>query len=273
MRQAIATTTDGANVPADTLAFYRDVLFILNEASLPYMVGGAYALHHYTGIDRLTKDFDIFIARENYGAIHKALTVAGYKLDLTYPHWLAKVYDQGEFIDLIFSSGNGVATVDRTWFDHAPTARIFGVDSRICPAEEMIWSKAFVMERERFDGADVAHLILAAGRQLNWQHLMSRFDPHWRLLLSHLTLFGLIYPMHRHIIPESVMQELLTRLNDEIRSPSPEEKICGGTLLSREQYLNDIGQWGYRDARLAPLGNMTERDAAQWTAAILDNKH
>jgi hypothetical protein len=24
----------------------------------------------------------------------------------------------------------------------------------------MIWSKAFVMERERYDGADVAHVIL-----------------------------------------------------------------------------------------------------------------
>ena len=24
----------------------------------------------------------------------------------------------------------------------------------------MIWSKAFIMERERFDGADVAHLLL-----------------------------------------------------------------------------------------------------------------
>jgi len=273
MQQAIATTTDGANIPPDTLAFYRDVLFTLNEASLPYMVGGAYALHHYTGIDRLTKDFDIFIARENYSEIHRVLSAAGYKLDLAYPHWLAKVYDKGEFIDLIFSSGNGVATVDKTWFDHAPRARIFDVDSRICPPEEMIWSKAFVMERERFDGADVAHLLLAMGRQLNWQHLMSRFDPHWRLLLSHLTLFGLIYPMHRHIIPAGVMHALLARLNEEICTPSPSEKICGGTLLSREQYLNDIGQWGYRDARIAPIGNMTAQDTAQWTAAIFHKKH
>ena len=27
----------------------------------------------------------------------------------------------------------------------------------------MIWSKAFIMERERYDGADIAHLIWRAG--------------------------------------------------------------------------------------------------------------
>jgi hypothetical protein len=272
MLQAIATTTDGSNVPPDTLAFYRDILNTLNNASLPFMVGGAYALYHYTGIDRLTKDFDIFIAHEDYSAISRVLTAAGYKMDLAYPHWLAKVYDSGEFIDLIFSSGNGIATVDKSWFEHAPVAQIFDVDAKICPVEEMIWSKAFVMERERFDGADVAHLILAQGRQLNWRRLMVRFDPHWRLLLSHLTLFGLIYPVHRQIIPEFVMHELLERLNDEIRSAPPAEKICGGTLLSREQYLNDIGPRGYQDARVIPFGNMTEQAAAQWTAAIFHNK-
>ena len=31
----------------------------------------------------------------------------------------------------------------------------------LIPAEEMIWSKAFIMERERYDGADVAHILRA----------------------------------------------------------------------------------------------------------------
>lgn len=268
MQQAIATTTDGINIPPATLAFYRDILQILQEASLPCMVGGAYALHHYTGIDRLTRDFDIFIAREDYEIISRTLDDAGYRTELVYPHWLAKVYAGDDFVDLIFSSGNGIAAVDKTWFDHAPTAEIFGVDCRICPPEEMIWSKAFVMERERFDGADVAHLILAAGEELNWPRLLQRFDPHWRLLLSHLTLFGFIYPKYRQFIPVDVMQTLMQRLNQELWALPPEENICGGTLLSREQYLNDIELWGFTDARIAPLGAMTEWDTAQWTAAI-----
>jgi hypothetical protein len=85
MQQAIATTTDGINIPPATLAFYRDILQILQEASLPCMVGGAYALHHYTGIDRLTRDFDIFIAREDYEIISRTLDDAGYRTELVYP--------------------------------------------------------------------------------------------------------------------------------------------------------------------------------------------
>jgi hypothetical protein len=33
-----------------------------------------------------------------------------------------------------------------------------------CPPEEMIWSKAFVMERERYDGADARILFVRARR-------------------------------------------------------------------------------------------------------------
>ncbi len=58
----------------------------------------------------------------------------------------------------------------------------------------MIWSKAFIMERERYDGADIAHLILACGRDLDWRRLLGRFGRRWRVLLSHLVLFGFVYP-------------------------------------------------------------------------------
>jgi hypothetical protein len=134
----------------------------------------------------------------------------------------------------------------------------------------MIWSKAYVMERERYDGADIAHLIRACGSRLDWQRLLDRFGPHWRLLLSHLTLFGFIYAAQRDLVPAWVMDDLLERLRQEIHTPAPEHDICSGTLLSREQYLVDIQQWSYRDARLIPVGNMSEKDTAIWTEAIRD---
>jgi hypothetical protein len=87
-------------------------------------------------------------------------------------------------------------------------------------------------------------------------------------LLSHLILFGFIYPDQRALIPNDVMQTLLRRLEGEIQSAPPEKHLCQGTLLSRAQYLIDIEQWGYRDARLVPLGNMTPQETEQWTEAI-----
>jgi hypothetical protein len=44
--------------------------------------------------------------------------------------------------------------------------------------------------------------------------------------------------------------------------------VCRGTLVSRAQYLLDIGQYGYHDARLVPRGNMTPEDCIYWTWAI-----
>ena len=45
-------------------------------------------------------------------------------------------------------------------------------------------------------------------------------------------------------------------------------RLCRGTFLSREQYLVDVRQWGYRDARLPPFGNLSPTEAGRWTRAI-----
>ena len=50
--------------------------------------------------------------------------------------------------------------------------------------------------------------------------------------------------------------------------PTRDSKVCQGTLLSRAQYLVDIDEWGYEDARLKPRGAMTEEQLRLWTAAI-----
>jgi hypothetical protein len=251
-----------------TLRFYRNVLNLLNQASIPYLVGGTYALNFHTGLNRHTKDFDIFIDRADFHRIADVLAQAGYKTIMTYPHWLAKTFCDNDFVDLVFNSGNGVAEVDGEWFEHAVDGEIFGIPTRICPAEEMIWSKAFIMERERFDGADVAHLLHAAGSKMHWTRLLRRFEPHWQLLLSHLILFRFIYPTSRKNIPLWVMEDLQARLHEDLKTPTPEDKVCVGTLLSREQYLSDIDTWEYQDARLSPLGKMSPEEAEKWTDAI-----
>lgn len=41
--------------------FYRRVIQHLVDADLPFVVGGAFGLRHYTGIVRDTKDVDLFV--------------------------------------------------------------------------------------------------------------------------------------------------------------------------------------------------------------------
>lgn len=262
-------TSDGIDEGCGrTRRFYRAVLEILEEAGVDYMVGGAFAFHYYTGIRRDTKDLDIFIRERDFQRVSAALAPAGYRTELTYPHWLGKIRDNGDLVDVIFNSGNGVARVDEVWFEHAHEATVMDFPARICPVEETIWSKAFILERERFDGADIAHLLHACASEMNWSRLLQRFDPHWRVLLSHLVLFGFVYPAERDLVPLWVMEELLGRLQRELHDPAPSHAVCGGTLLSREQYLVDIEDQGYADARLRPLGSMSREHAKIWTNAI-----
>lgn len=248
--------------------FYLHTLSVLDESGLEYLVGGGHALEHYTAIGRDSKDFDIFVRRADYERVMGVLAAAGYCTELTFPHWLGKVSCEHGYIDVIFNSGNGVTTVDEAWFQHAATGNVFGRQVRLCPAEEMIWSKAFVMERERYDCADIMHLLLARSPGLDWSRLVGRFAEHWRVLFSHLCLFGFVYPGERGRIPEWVMSRFMGLLEREMRLKPPSQRLCQGTLLSREQYLVDIEQWGFVDVRHTDASMMTARDILLWTDAI-----
>ena len=178
----------------DLTRVYADALEALSASSIPFLIGGAHGLVRYLEVDRETKDLDVFIRPED---IHRTLSFfdeRGYRTELTFPHWLGKVFCGTALIDIIFSSGNAVARVDDDWFTHARDGEVFGVPVRLCPPEEMIWSKAFVQERERFDGADVLHLIRVRGPALDWPRLLARFGAHWRVLYSCVVRFGFVYP-------------------------------------------------------------------------------
>ncbi len=242
--------------------FYRRTLEILRASGIPFLVGGGYAVERHTGIERNTNDFDVFVLPEDAARVLATFADAGYHTRLVHQHWLGKIYQRGRYVDVIFNSGNGVVRVDPAWFEHSIEGEVFGQRVSLCPMEEMIWSKAFVMERERFDGSDVLHLIGAAATRLDWERLLQRFGPFWRILLAHLVLFGFVYPNERSKIPESVMRDLISRLNErDVKGPP----VCLGTFLSRVQYLSDL-ESGYQDGRLL-LGSMSAEEIARWTAA------
>lgn len=246
--------------------FYADTLRTLTEANVPFVVGGAFALKHYAGIGRATKDLDVFLRREDLDQALAALRAKGYLTEETFPHWLAKAWCGDKFVDFIYASANGLCRVDERWIADAKAIEIFGVQARLCPIEEVIWSKCFVMERERFDGADIYHLLAAQGKTLNWQRLLDNVGPNWRVLLGHLVFFGFVYPRDRENIPRWVMDQLLAKLNAD---HEPQDvPVCNGTLLSREQYLVDLTERGYADARVHPHGAVPEADIARWTDAI-----
>ena len=263
-----STAQHQSQLDPSTEAFYKKTLSLLVESKIPFMLGGAYALSQFMDFERHTRDLDVFVYRKDAQRILDVLSAAGFKTEMMFPHWLGKAFSGEDYVDVIFASGNGIAEVDEESFEHAKPAELLGIPVIALPAEDIIWSKAFIMERERYDGADIAHLFRACGHQLDWNRLLARFGEHWRVLLSHLILFGYIYPSHQSQIPDWVMTELLGKVSAEMAAKPETDKVCQGTILSRGQYLVDIDKWGYADARLEPRGHMNARDIARWTAAI-----
>jgi hypothetical protein len=245
--------------------FYIDALRKLQATDIPFLVGGAFAFSQYARRPRDTKDIDIFVRPDDCPRVLEAFRHVGYETELPFPHWLGKIRSGGHFMDVIFNSGNGVARVDDLWFEHAPKTNVLGVIVRLSPAEEMIWSKAFIQERERFDGADVLHLLRETGPALDWPRLLMRFGDYWRVLLSHLILFGFVYPDKRQNVPGWVMDELLRRMS--VSRPNLQNDVCYGTLLSREQYVYDVEHLKYQDGREEPHGPMTREQIEIWAAA------
>jgi len=257
----------------ETIAFYREAMDAFDEAGVPFLVGGAYAYARYTGIERHTKDFDVFVRPADFDRALAAFERKGWQTERSFAHWLGKGYQGEDFVDVIFSSGNGIARVDERWFENAVAAEVLERPVRLVPAEEMIWSKSFIMERERFDGADVAHVLLRQAEHLDWERLLGRFDANggWRVLLAHLVLFGYIYPGDAQRIPSRVMDTLAGRLRQESRGAVSGEMLCRGTILSRSQFLVDVHRWGYQDARLRPVGNMSAEEVETWTTAAAED--
>ena len=165
---ALAPTQSLVETPSR--AFYRQAMEVLTRAQVPFLVGGAFAFVHQAGIDRSTKDLDIFVRPADVHRLLEVCAAAGYEAELVFSHWLAKIRSPDGLHRRDLQLGQRPRRGGRRLVrarHRAERARAHGAWSR--PPEESLWSKAFVMERERFDGADVAHIILAYGERLDWR--------------------------------------------------------------------------------------------------------
>ena len=228
-------------------AFYKEALEFLHESGVDFMLGGAFAMFHYTGIYRDTKDLDVFLKPGDYPKAMKYFAEKGYRTELYDVRWIAKVFKGEYFIDLIFDTVNNICRVDDTWLAHASKGEFAGVPVKFLPAEELIWCKSYVWNRERFDGADINHIILQHGKKLDWQRLLTRLDAHWHLLLAHIVLFQFVYPTDYHdIVPKWLFDELIRRANEQYEIPNQVEKVCRGPLIDNSQYCVVVKQWDYK---------------------------
>ena len=232
---------------------YQRALQALNDGQVPYILSGAFAIHHYTGIYRETKDLDLFFEPENVVAAARVLKEAGFRVHVEQPHWVAKATMGEYFVDMIYGIGNGLGLIDADWFRNSHPAILADQAVKVAPPEEMIWHRLFISERHRNDMADTIHLIYRLGGKLDWERLVARTGDHWPLLLCNLLQFRYIYPGFADYVPDGVLKSLLDRAEQRLGLKGNRDKVTRGTLMSLFSFQVDVKDWGFQDLRMEAI--------------------
>ena len=236
------TSSKPSDEPEDRIELFHDVLQLLERNRIPFAVSGAFSLRQHTGICRNTKDLDLFLTAENSPAALCCLREAGMECEVTDPVWLSKAWRDGYFVDLITGMSNGLITVAESWIQRARPAVVYGVATRVLAPEELVASKIFVAKRERFDGADIAHVIFGTFGDFDWKRELELVGPHWEMLLWSLMLFRYVYPAQSHYVPSEIWCELLTRFTREVKDFNS-HALFRGSLVDENMFAIDVDEW------------------------------
>jgi len=237
------TSSMPMDIPEKQATLFREVLLLLEEKRVPYAVSGAFALRQHTGICRFTKDLDLFLTARTSPAVLTYLRECGFECEVRDAVWLAKVHKGEFFVDLITGMSNGVIVVEDSWIERACPAVVHGVETRVLAPEELVASKIFVAKRERFDGADIAHIIYRTYPRFDWERELKLVGEHWEMLLWSLLLFRYVYPAQTEYVPAAVWRELLQRLEGQIAKPDPQAHFRG-SLVDENMFAIDVNEWG-----------------------------
>ena len=239
-------------------AFYCEVLALMAKSNIPFLLSGTFALASYTGIDRPTKDVDVFTTAGDALRLLAWCGEHGFDTVVVDERWLARVTRGELFVDIIYNMPTSATHVTAEWFENAPTTELFGTRLHLVPPTEFVWSKIFVQDHHRYDGADVAHVILKCHEKIDWHRLLSRMELYWEVLLIAVLNFRFVYPSERDAIPNWLFEELLDRLQKRASVDPPGKKICRGRIFSPRDYALDVEQWGFSEA----VGNLEEQYAS-----------
>jgi hypothetical protein len=199
-------------LPADQWRVYRRVAEEARNAGVRFAFGGAFATAVYTGELRNTKDFDFYVLPEDRDAMKDAISRAGlsdYFDQLPYDRsWIYRASQGDVLVDAIWAMANQRAQVDPLWLSRGPLVEIQGEQMRAIPIEELIWSKLYVLQRDRTDWGDVLNLLAAQADSIDWNHLLARLAADAPLLTGTLALFAWLDPSRAAAVPAEVWQRL-----------------------------------------------------------------
>jgi hypothetical protein len=188
---------------------------IIDEAStrdLPFALGGGLAFSTYSGRWRNTKDLDLFVLPRDREAF---IDIAGQQGFTDYfdqkeydRSWIYRAFREDVIVDLIWTMPNHRTEVDDAWVHCGRRVDVRGICLRLLPVEELLWSKLYVMQRDRCDWPDLMNVLYAAGPEMDWNRLIDRLGPDIPLLSGLVSIFGWLCPERAREFPGWVWMRL-----------------------------------------------------------------
>lgn len=198
-------------VPPEQWMVYAGFMAEAAKRNIPFAVGGGLAISAYTGCVRNTKDLDLFILeRDSQEAIQitRELGLAEY-LEVPYdPTWSYRSSREGYILDFLWRMLNGRSSVTPRWLSEGWELTVRGVNFRLLPVEELIWSKLYIVRRDRSDWPDLLSLLYRHGAQLDWEHLFDCLEADALVLGGVVNLFRWLCPGVACRFPEFVWSRL-----------------------------------------------------------------
>jgi hypothetical protein len=191
---------------------YLRVIEELRRARVEFAFGGAFATAVYTGRLRNTKDFDCYIMPEDRQRMMDAVHRAGLQdhFDrLSYDRsWIYRASQGDVIVDAIWEMANHRAQVDGDWLHRGPEVTLRGERLRCIPIEELIWSKVYVLQRERSDWTDVLNLIDAHTTGIDWNRLLQRLREDIPVLGGAMSVYAWLAPDRAPDVPTPIWSRL-----------------------------------------------------------------
>ena len=194
---------------------FGEALRALNQEGIPFVIGGAFAIHYYSGAWRNTNDLDIYLERKHVRDAISILEAEGFsdfgEMAAGDREWIHHALKDHALIDLIWQPPNHLWPVDESFYRRGVEGSFAGVPVRFIPPDELVWAKIFTMNLHRCDWPDIFKIIRSCPDQLDWRYLLDKMGSHWPVLLSFLVLFEWAYPSEAECIPLDIRDELFRR--------------------------------------------------------------
>ena len=193
--QTTAQVADVAEAVADAdlLETVKKAAVALKKAGVPFAVCGGWAVYARGG-PRSEHDADFALPERDVPAALEELYAAGFAADTEAPEdWLAKAWDRGNLVDLIFRlSGEPVTT---EILERAETIEVGSVQMPVLAATDLVVTKLLTYRDHYADFGSSLPMVRALREQVDWAEVRERtahspFAEAFLVLADRLNLTG-----------------------------------------------------------------------------------